>query len=286
MRSSVAYTHLQALTIKTIIISEWTQLFDLEPEGGGWVYRGQADANWDLESSLRRIVARKRTLHGFDETDVLYSERSSLRSFKARAHFYLDDLPQKDDLVAWLTVMQHHGAPTRLLDFTRSIYVAVFFALIDAVGDSCVWAFDDGWLRSEGAKFAVKHGHDHTDGLRFGDLMSSYHAANWVLEQNRFGGNEEDFDPPSVLIIDPDRQIPRLAVQQGIFLLPTSLGLSFMDNMSNLEVSTYRVARKLILKHELRDQALMHLRTMNVTAESLFPGIDGFARSLIQTDMQ
>jgi hypothetical protein len=274
------------LNIETITISEWTQLFDLEPEGGGWVYRGQADANWDLESSLRRTIARNRIRYGFDEADVLYSERASLKSFSARAHFYLRDLPPKEDLVAWLTVMQHHGAPTRLLDFTRSIYVAVFFALMEAVGDSCVWAFNDNWLRGEGSKFAVKNGHDHTDGLRFGELKSSYQAANWVLGHNRFGGEEEDFEHPAVLMVDPDRQIPRLAIQQGLFLFPTSLGVSFMDNLAQLHPCSYSIPKKLILKYELRDQALMHLRSMNVTAESLFPGIDGFARSLIQTDMQ
>jgi hypothetical protein len=41
--------------------------------------------------------------------------------------------------------MQHHGAPTRLLDFTYSIYVAAYFALESADADAAVWAVNAPW---------------------------------------------------------------------------------------------------------------------------------------------
>jgi len=44
--------------------------------------------------------------------------------------------------------MQHHGAPTRLLDFSWSPYVAAFFALEAATRDSAVWAVNSGNLQS------------------------------------------------------------------------------------------------------------------------------------------
>ena len=47
--------------------------------------------------------------------------------------------------------MQHHGAPTRLIDFTWSPYVAAFFALERATGDAAVWAVNPGAHRSSRA---------------------------------------------------------------------------------------------------------------------------------------
>ena len=47
-----------------------------------------------------------------------------------------------DDDFHWLALMQHHGAPTRLLDFTWSPYVAAFFALERTLGDGVVWAMN------------------------------------------------------------------------------------------------------------------------------------------------
>ena len=45
-----------------------------------------------------------------------------------------------------VSTMQHHGAPTRLLDFTYSVYVAAYFALENADSDGCaVWAVNGPW---------------------------------------------------------------------------------------------------------------------------------------------
>jgi hypothetical protein len=275
------------MDVETIKIQDWSDLLRQEPEFGASVYRGHSDASWSLETSLRRTITKFSGSYSLDEADFLFAERAGLKTFRRRAHFYLKDLPEAADAASWLAIMQHHGTPTRLLDFTRSLYVAVFFALIDATSDACVWAIDDHWLRESGSEFATEHGVSLSNTLRYGQLEAMYGAANNVINTNYFGGTEEDFPDSAVLMIELERQIPQLAAQQGLFLLPTQLGSTFMDNLLGMrkdDRSRPKVA-KLLISHEHRGHFLMHLRAMNITAESLFPGLEGFAKSLIQYDM-
>ena len=69
-------------------------------------------------------------------------EARAIRIFRRKAHNYLDDPRALDDDLRCLALMQHHGAPTRLLDFTKSPYVAAFFALESATDDASVYALN------------------------------------------------------------------------------------------------------------------------------------------------
>ena len=71
------------------------------------------------------------------------SRRSASCAFSsARRTSFSTSLPAVDDDFQWLALMQHYGAPTRLLDFTWSPYVAAFFALERTLGDGVVWAMN------------------------------------------------------------------------------------------------------------------------------------------------
>ena len=89
-----------------------------------WIFRGQANADWRLTSTLER----DKKLKPFEE-----SERAMLELFRSKAHIYTDLFRGRSDLsrVHALSIMQHHGAPTRLLDFTYSPSVAAFFSVCD-----------------------------------------------------------------------------------------------------------------------------------------------------------
>lgn len=103
---------------------------------GNWCFRGQRDADWLLTTTLDRAVTQtiisdeRTTLTG--KLDYRPYEKRLLLDFQRGAHQYYSVTPAADDVVDWLALLQHHGAPTRLLDWTESPYVALYFALREA----------------------------------------------------------------------------------------------------------------------------------------------------------
>jgi hypothetical protein len=91
----------------------------------GWVFRGQADYTWGLGTSLQRAFADANVLDAEHRAGV---ENSTIGFFKDRSRLYLPSIPAESDLLAWLALMQHYGAPTRLQDWTMSPFVAAYFA--------------------------------------------------------------------------------------------------------------------------------------------------------------
>src|SRR5690349_20723990 len=107
-----------------------------------WIFRGHRSVDWPLATSFER------ELKSFQLPRKSWSklEGGLLRAFQRRAHHYLADTPEKDSWLEWLSLMRHYGAPTRLLDWTYSYYVAAFFALERADRSCAVWAMDAAWL--------------------------------------------------------------------------------------------------------------------------------------------
>jgi hypothetical protein len=93
-----------------------------------YAFRGHADASWPLQPTLLRHIKSA----GLDEGTALKLELLALNSFREQAHHHItpNTLTTTTDTVSWWTLMQHHGAPTRLLDWTASIFVAAYFAVI------------------------------------------------------------------------------------------------------------------------------------------------------------
>ncbi len=124
--------------MKVVRVSEWNQFVQLTDALPGWAFRGELSAQWPLVTSVSR---RLQTYCPEKALWPLREERAS-RVFRRKAHVYLNNSAALDDTLRCLALMQHHGAPTRLLDFTKSPYVAAFFALEDAMGDAAVYALN------------------------------------------------------------------------------------------------------------------------------------------------
>ena len=105
---------------------------------------GERDERWPLYSSLSRYLMN----FGVDKGAWPEQEARILRVFKRKAHQFLTQPPEPLDDFQWLGLMQHHGAPTLLIDFTWSPYVAAFFALERTLNDGVVWAMNPAGINS------------------------------------------------------------------------------------------------------------------------------------------
>ena len=101
-------------------------LEETSTEGKNHLFRGVRKCSYELTPSIGRFKTNKKA--SFDKD----SERLTLKLFKQKAHEYLAGLA--DDDLAILTVAQHHGLPTRLLDWSKNPMVAAYFAVKDEFG--------------------------------------------------------------------------------------------------------------------------------------------------------
>lgn len=104
-------------------------------------YRGEENASLTLIPSIQRSKKR------------LDAERYITNDFYTRARQIIDNPPLKQNYAGWVSLMQHYGLPTRMLDWSLSPLIAVFFAtetyktLSDR--DGCVWVLVPGLLNEK-----------------------------------------------------------------------------------------------------------------------------------------
>jgi hypothetical protein len=266
-----------------INITDWDRVKTSVAAFPAFAFRGQACKDWGLTTALERAADIGR----WPSRDLWSREQWILHQFKRRAHLMLStDGPTSD--LEWLALIQHFGGPTRLLDVTYSFYVAMFFALEAATTDAAVWAINL-W------RLDCLNGIE--DELLIDERQKRYRTVASQLIENRptsFG----------VLPVEPYRLNERMATQQGFFLLPRDPGRTFFENLNAVMPFEYDARHndpltelsldefvknpilnsaaviKFVVPHGLHNKIMRDLSRMNVDATSLFPGLDGFARSM------
>ena len=273
-------------------VLSWEQARRISRTLVGWAFRGQSNARHGLASSIERAAKRV----SVELKWIRASEDYVLEEFQRRAHHYMTDLPPRSATLEWLALLQHHGAPTRLLDFTESFYIAAFFACEFANGDAAIWAINAPALR---VALARKAGID-TDDPAVATALFETRAVEFCEQAFRS-------ESPDALAVPvrPWTLNQRISLQQGLFLCPLDLTRPFEENLATTlsqprdvfrklpslsisnrstssqlsALSKYRVVKFVIPKDRIM-RVQNDLELMNVSATTLFPGLDGFARSL------
>jgi hypothetical protein len=246
-------------------VKDWTTFVKgtdvLEPESisplvpSSYIFRGQADATWPLRPSLLRNVA------GLAAADVITIERRALEVFRTHAHHHLDwaTIQSAPEILSWWSLMQHYGAPTRLLDWTASAYVAAYFAV-------------DREPRSAGAVWAVH--------------VNTVHSHSGLAPTTAPDVNRIFSDPNGEARLFTIRRLvetPRMAAQQTAFTVSPSVLADHGDILAGIsEPPGKALFIKLVIEPEIKAEFLRRLRRMNITAQALFPGVDGLGRSVAE----
>jgi hypothetical protein len=200
------------------------------------------------------------------------NEKQVLLDFQRGAHNFETGLPEIDQIIDWLALMQHHGAPTRLLDWTLSPYVALHFALEgESDVDSAVWAIDLRWFERRSHELLLDHDQNCPN-------EGQFLAFNDYINRKIFG--EEN--PFVVVSAAPLRLNQRMMTQQGHLLCGLRHDVSFSATLLRMLIKPTVVKKpvisKVLVKRDQRIGFLKELRQMNIHSASLFPGLDGFAR--------
>ncbi|MDY0748094.1 FRG domain-containing protein [Paucibacter sp. R3-3] len=245
--------------METLEIRSWAHFVECVDALDGCAFRGQRVADWPLASSLyRRLLA-----YCPDKATWPEREARALRIFRRKAHIYLADPQVLDDDLRCLAMMQHHGAPTRLLDFTKSPFVAAFFALERSDGNAAVFSLDTPALWKAAPALSPDLRRDVIDPRRPGNF-ARYFAMN---------------DRPVLWCGEPARMDSRLVAQSGLFVVPGQIQQPLDQILAHYDAPV-PLLKRLVIRASLRNAFMRELYRMNITDATLFPDLDGLARSI------
>lgn len=219
-----------------------------------FVFRGEPSTEGPLRTSLQRL--------GPSAADV---EHHLLRNFRK---FASPSSAPGRSWWDWLALAQHHGLPTRLLDWTFSPYVALHFATDPVAADGAVWCVDFRLLHEDLPKPLTRLLARERAELFTTEMLSNAAARLEDLP----GGRRE----PYAVFFDPPSMDARLTNQFSVFSFLSDPGAEMLAVLRRRPKSARRIVIPRSLKSEIRDK----LDQANITERVLFPGLDGLARWL------
>ena len=221
-----------------------------------FVYRGMRSFGYRLTTSLQRLGGNYHEL-----------EHHLLRNFRKYARDTTTP-PSATALWDWLALAQHHGLPTRLLDWTYSPYVALHFATDDLSAyhqDGIIWALN--YVKA--AEYLPQGLHDAL--RREG---SNVFTSDLLLPAAPSLRTLEELQPePFVLFLEPPSLDARIVHQYALFSLMSTPQALLHDWLAQRPELFFRIRLPARLKWEVRDK----LDQANITERVLMPGLGGLS---------
>ena len=248
-----------------ILIKNWSDLMD-RLYGASWrpdisrfrspfVYRGLSDAAYPLATTLMRLGG-----------DFARMEPHLLRNFRKYAH---RSLVERDTFWHWMSLAQHHGLPTRLLDWTVSPLVAAHFATANTDRydvDGVVWMVNARRVHDLLPK-KLKHEIDQ-EGADYLTVEMLARAAPTLSDLDALS-------PPSfVLFFEPPSIDERITNQYALFSVMPDANAAVDEWLNDHMELWQRLIIPAEIKWEIRDK----LDQANITERVLFPGLDGLSQ--------
>ncbi len=253
--------------MKDVIIRNWDELQHIIFKGAwdpalmryrtNFIYRGLNDAAYDgMVPKLNRICGYKLEL-----------EDSLIRNFKKYAYA---ELGNYHSFWQTVTLAQHYGLPTRLLDWTYSPLVAAHFATAD------INQYD-----RDGAIICVNFVHLKDDlPQSLHDALSEVNSNSFTIEMlehyvPNFEKLKASSDKPFVLFFEPASMLDRISNQYALFSVVSDRSKTLGELLpKNDEEYCYRIVIPKECKLEIRDK----LDYINISERMIYPGIEGICQ--------
>jgi hypothetical protein len=212
-------------------------------------FRGHACVDWTLVPSVHRSYDSK-------------GERNLLARFRLAAPTRYAKCPEMRDYAGWITLMQHFGLPTRLLDWTGSLLTAAYFAVSHEPkpGPGAIWVLSPGELN-----LASSH-KDSSTFLLYGSNVQD-------LLREAFTGTPSANDVIAVLGQDLDL---RMTIQMGAYTLHGS------DEPLETRVGAEKYLAKFVIPEQAKATLKEELWVLGVRRGTLFPDLANLAQELTQ----
>lgn len=241
------------MDIRQYVANNWNDFLDIiegitcEFDAYCW-FRGQADEKWQLLPSVKR--------HPFNQKN---KEQYLATDFYIEACRRLKELPV--DKAGWISLMQHYGLPTRLLDWSESPLVAMYFALEQiekfSQTDSAIWALNPQGLNAsmgyQGYLFPMDF-----------EIVEEYIKPAFNFEK----------EPGKIIACCSVENDLRMYIQQSAFTVHSSdQPIERLDTCQNY-------LRKIIIPSYTKEKFSRQLRLCGFKLSNIYPDIEHISKEL------